>query len=358
MNKSKRLADKLAILLSSALLAHTTHGQLSVNVALPAVEIHAESDFYEPLTPYGRWEVVGVYGRCWIPSRVEAEWRPYCNGAWQRTDAGWYWVSDEPWAWATYHYGRWDLSPQYGWYWVPQTQWAPAWVSWHNGGGYVGWAPLNPAARIGGGGFVEVSVGRIAPRAFVFVEERRFLEPVRPTTVVVNNTTIINKTVNITNIKVVNNTVINEGPLTTVIERASGQKVQAVPVHELRGHQEAAVVASQRLTAPTAAAKPQPALGSAAVPPEAKVVPAHEPRPVEKPVVIPCPNAPIAQRPQVEHATVQPIPHPAPAKPVSQQAKPVIEQTKPVPNKAIKRPLEEPQPQPQPQQPPERPVPR
>src|SRR6266446_2941146 len=105
----------------------------------PAVEIRAEADFYEPLNPYGRWEVIEPYGRCWIPARVEAAWRPYCNGHWERTEAGWYWASDEPWAWATYHYGRWDLHPRFGWYWVPQIQWAPAWVSWHRGGGNVGW---------------------------------------------------------------------------------------------------------------------------------------------------------------------------------------------------------------------------
>jgi len=33
----------------------------------------------------------------------ERDWRPYCNGHWQRTEAGWYWVSDDPGAWATYH---------------------------------------------------------------------------------------------------------------------------------------------------------------------------------------------------------------------------------------------------------------
>ena len=111
------------------------------------VEIRAESDFYEPLSPYGRWEMVGSSGRCWIPGGVSADWSPYSNGYWQRTDAGWYWASDEPWGWATYHYGRWDSNPQYGWYWVPQTQWAPAWVSWREGGGYVGWAPLSPSGR-------------------------------------------------------------------------------------------------------------------------------------------------------------------------------------------------------------------
>jgi len=224
--------------------------QVRASFGSVGVVIRSEDDFYEPLSPYGRWEVVGSYGRCWIPGRIEAGWRPYCNGNWQRTDAGWYWASDEPWAWATYHYGRWDFSARFGWYWVPQTQWAPAWVSWHEGGGYVGWAPLHPSARISASGSVAFNIALIAPRAFVFVEPRRFLQPVRPTTVVVNNTTIINQTVNITNIKVVNNTVINEGPRTQIIEQASGQKVQAVPVRELRRKQEAEVVARQGTTSP------------------------------------------------------------------------------------------------------------
>src|ERR1043166_1421441 len=50
------------------------------------VGIRAESDFYEPLSPYGRWEVVGSYGRCWIPGRVDRDWRPYSNGYWQRSE--------------------------------------------------------------------------------------------------------------------------------------------------------------------------------------------------------------------------------------------------------------------------------
>src|SRR5580765_4558817 len=44
------------------------------------VQIRTERDFYEPLTPYGHWEVVGAYGRCWVPARVAPDWRPYCNG--------------------------------------------------------------------------------------------------------------------------------------------------------------------------------------------------------------------------------------------------------------------------------------
>ena len=52
---SKHLGGKLGIVLCSALLGYTTYGQPSVSVgvsvSLPSVEIHAESDFYEPLNP-------------------------------------------------------------------------------------------------------------------------------------------------------------------------------------------------------------------------------------------------------------------------------------------------------------------
>lgn len=252
----------------------------------PVVVIQSESDFYEPLNAYGSWVVVGAYGRCWIPARVDAGWRPYANGYWQRTDAGWYWASDEPWGWATYHYGRWDFNTQFGWIWVPQTQWAPAWVAWREGGGYVGWAPLRPTVTIG------VNIGRVdyepafASRAFVFVEHRRMLEPVRPKTVVVNNTTIINQTVNITNVKVVNRTVINEGPRPEVIERESGRKVQAVPAREFR-HREETTVATRERNIPTghdrkneSSARPAPQVV------EKKPVPPPVTRPDERPVQV------------------------------------------------------------------------
>ena len=214
-----------------------------VQPATIEVVIRDERDFYEPLSPYGHWEYIGSYGRCWVPARVESNWRPYSNGHWERTDAGWYRVSDEPWGWATYHYGRWDFDPRVGWYWVPQTLWAPAWLTWHRGGGYVGWSPLPPSARIASSGVVEVNTRAIPERGYVFVEEHRFLEPVRPTTVV-NNTTIINNTVNITNVKVVNNTVINEGPRTQEIEQVSGRKLRPVSARELRHKIEAPVAAS------------------------------------------------------------------------------------------------------------------
>ena len=253
----------------------------ATSVEPPVVVINTENDFYEPLSPYGSWVIVGSYGRCWKPARVETGWRPYCDGHWQRTEAGWYWASNEPWGWATYHYGRWDWSVEFGWIWVPHTQWAPAWVSWRQGAGYVGWAPLPPSARIGTRGRVGVRETALAPHAFVFVSEQRLLEPVRSTTVIVNNTTVINQTVNITKVQVVNKTVINEGPRPEIIERRSGRKIEAVPVQELRRSEETEVASRQRNIPSTIDRRGPPSTRTATAP--GNTIPVHEPRQVERP---------------------------------------------------------------------------
>jgi len=306
MNTAKRLGGKLGIVLCGTLLGtltgYPTYGQLSVSVGvtvpLPSVEIRAESDFYEPLAPQGEWVVIGTYGRCWRPGHVDRDWRPYSEGYWQRTDNGWFWVSDEPWGWATYHYGRWNMSAEYGWYWVPQTQWAPAWVSWHSGGGYIGWAPLYPSG-----------VTIISPQAYVFVEERHFTEPVRRSTLIVNNTTIINRT-----------TVINEGPSTATIEKASGRKVQQIAIRELRHQEEAPVVARQRASASAGEKKGPPPDRHEAAPVEKKAVAAHESAPVERPVTVPHePAGPAPRLDLVPGEKHQPIPAAPESK---QQARP------------------------------------
>jgi hypothetical protein len=77
-----------------------------------SVSIHAQADFYTPLSAHGAWVEVGSYGRCWRPASIAVDWRPYCNGHWDWTDCGWYWVSEEPWAWACYHYGNWSTTVQ------------------------------------------------------------------------------------------------------------------------------------------------------------------------------------------------------------------------------------------------------
>src|SRR2546427_2269519 len=300
-------------------------------VESPVVVIQTESDFYEPLIPHGEWVVVGSYGRCWRPTRVEAGWRPYADGHWRRTDAGWYWASDEPWGWATYHYGRWDWRLEFGWIWVPHTQWAPAWVSWRQGAGYVGWAPLPPSARIGARGIVEIHETAIAPRAFVFVSEQRLLEPVRPTSVIVNNTTVINQTVNITKIQVVNKTVINEGPRPEIIERKSGRKVEAVPVRELRRKEETEGAASRRNITPTSAEAVQPSVRIQAVP--VQTIPARERSPVANPAEASAERQPQTTRNEVrnpaEHKPAPSIARPEVERPVRNQGSPEIKNEKP-----------------------------
>ena len=64
--------------------------------------------FYRKLEPYGAWRESADYGYVWQPRAAQSRnWRPYTDGRWAYTDAGWTWVSDEPFGWATYHYGRW-----------------------------------------------------------------------------------------------------------------------------------------------------------------------------------------------------------------------------------------------------------
>eukprot|EP01039_Chlorochromonas_danica_P015767 gene15767-18569_t len=118
-------------------------------------EYISDQEFYDDLQPYGTWVSDDQYGNVWVPN-VDEDFRPYATrGHWVVTDYGNTWVSDYPWGWATFHYGRWRYDDYYGWEWIPGHHWAPAWVSWRHGGGYYGWAPLLPgisiAISIGGG---------------------------------------------------------------------------------------------------------------------------------------------------------------------------------------------------------------
>ncbi len=79
-------------------------------------------------------------------------------------------MSDDPWGWATDHYGRWFYDPDYGWVWVPGYEWAPAWVDWVVYDGWIGWAPLPPSATW------SVNVG-FAPRYSVAYDRYVFVEP-------------------------------------------------------------------------------------------------------------------------------------------------------------------------------------
>jgi hypothetical protein len=106
----------------------------------PAARAGAPAAF-AALGRLGEWVRLGTGERAWRPDGVAADWQPYRAGHWAWTSDGWFWVSAEPWAWATYHHGRWRFDPRFGWAWLPGDSWAPAAVVWRSGQGVVGWAP-------------------------------------------------------------------------------------------------------------------------------------------------------------------------------------------------------------------------
>jgi hypothetical protein len=197
--------------------------------------------FYDTLDPYGNWIEVDEYGYCWQPGGVDDGWAPYTDGYWAFTDAGWTWVSYEDWGPITYHYGRWVLIEDEGWCWVPDYEWAPAWVSWRSSDDYIGWAPLPPRARfsvtIGFSTWVDAEYD-IGPRLYSFCSVRDFGSPaLRP--VIVDrsrNVTIINKTVNITNITVRRDTnvIYNGGPRYQTVAARSARPIQTLKLVQNR----------------------------------------------------------------------------------------------------------------------------
>ena len=181
--------------------------------------------FYDSLSSYGSWFETSDYGYVWQPVVVrEANWRPYARGRWICSDRGWTWLSEEPFGWATYHYGRWALLRGRGWVWVPGSQWAPCWVSWRENANYIGWAPLPPEtlAYRGQGWSAGVDVQfNIGPSWFNFVGIKDFGSPIyRRCLPLAENRVIVANTTNITNIYIENKQVICGGPrYKTVSER-------------------------------------------------------------------------------------------------------------------------------------------
>jgi hypothetical protein len=147
----KNLRTVLFALLLLGSFAGAASAQGTIGAGLHAGPARAAVDFgvfYDNLAPYGNWIQRPHYGWVWTPRGVAANWHPYQAGHWVWSDQGWTWLSDEPFGWATYHYGRWYDDPQIGWAWVPGNQWGPAWVSWQEGHDSVGWAPLPPGANV------------------------------------------------------------------------------------------------------------------------------------------------------------------------------------------------------------------
>lgn len=232
----KTLRTAFLVLLLTGLVsaaAPAAYGAVAVAVGGPVgVDV-----FYSHLSPYGHWVERPSYGWMWQPTHVSHGWRPYTAGRWAYTDYGWTWVAaaSEPWGWATYHYGRWYDDPEAGWEWMPGTDWGPSWVSWQQGGGYLGWAPLPPAVGWNSGvglelGAFNLSVG-IAPASYCFVPERSFLAANVGGYILApgRNVAIFHETRNITSYGVVDHRVFNRSMQVGNVEKFTGQRV-----HEYR----------------------------------------------------------------------------------------------------------------------------
>ncbi|HEX9082236.1 MAG TPA: DUF6600 domain-containing protein [Holophagaceae bacterium] len=105
--------------------------------------VPSELRYYsDELDDHGRWVYADDYGWVWQPEGVAGDWRPYYDGRWAPYSCGMTWISPEPWAYVTYHHGRWNWSVGLGWVWIPGVYYSPAWVAWNSTPGYYGWAPL------------------------------------------------------------------------------------------------------------------------------------------------------------------------------------------------------------------------
>lgn len=189
--------------------------------------------FYTKLESHGDWRETSDYGYVWQPREAEQSrnWRPYTNGHWVYTDAGWTWVSEEPFGWATYHYGRWTRLRNIGWVWVPGDEWAPAWVSWRKSNDYVGWAPLPPEARFDRRTGIHNwsdNYYDTGPDQYCFVPTNEFgsQRVERVVVPVERNVTIINQTINVTNITYNNTIIVNQGPSYDELRGRTQQPIQ------------------------------------------------------------------------------------------------------------------------------------
>ena len=190
-----------------------------------------EGDDYSSLDRYGTWVNLSGYGEVWCPLDVSAGWRPYTVGSWAYTDYGWMWVSEDPWGYVPYHYGRWTFDSYYGWCWAPGDVWAPAWVSWRYGDGWCGWAPLPPDVgwRVGIGLSIDANSldSRIDPYSWCFVPARDITSTsirarVAPAS---RNVTFLSVTQNVTNYTVVNSRPAERGLRPEMIERDTGRRI-------------------------------------------------------------------------------------------------------------------------------------
>jgi hypothetical protein len=214
------------------------------NVAKQPMALPDYSLFYDRLEPYGRWFEVNGYGYCWRPTITVAGWRPYVDGCWVWSSYGWAWQTNEPFGWATYHYGRWVNLARYGWIWVPGSDWAPAWVAWRQSRDCVGWAPLPPEPGAFSGVYRDCdSRYGLGPNSYTFINTNQFVSSsyINVYAPVTRQTTIFQHSVNVTQIVPSRGQghafTHHGGPPRTQIEQACGRPVPQRQVQTMHAAQ-------------------------------------------------------------------------------------------------------------------------
>lgn len=119
--------------------------------------------FHDVLSAYGTWTDDPRLGLVWVPSHdaVGDAFVPYAtHGRFTYREARtgpstkvdeYVWLSDLPWGWVTFHYGRWAFTGEQGWAWVAGRRYAGAWIDWRvpdpgaKGEHVVGWGPTPPS---------------------------------------------------------------------------------------------------------------------------------------------------------------------------------------------------------------------
>jgi hypothetical protein len=200
--------------------------------------------FYSSLSPFGEWVSLDDGAYAWRPMNIEEGWRPYWAGRWMWTDDGWYWDSSEPWAWATYHYGRWYYDDYYGWMWIPGYDWAPAWVDWRYGDDYVGWAPLGPYAVFHVGFGIGYSRHWVTPYHYwSFVDCHYLGDPDMHHHIyrTDHNTRFIGRTRGAGNIRVNGGRIITRGPDRSFVENRGNVRIERAEINEVGNRDQARV---------------------------------------------------------------------------------------------------------------------
>ena len=201
--------------------------------------------FYSSLSPHGEWIAVDGGTYAWRPVGVAADWRPYYDGQWVWTDEGWYWSSEEPWAWAAYHYGRWYNDDYYGWVWVPGYEWAPAWVEWRYGGNYVGWAPLSLYAVFSVSWGIHYRRYWSTPYHYWSFVDCRYLGTNHIGRYVYRtgeNTRFIGRTRTAGSVRYDNGRIVTRGPERDYVERRGNVRVERLDMVDVRERQMAGVI--------------------------------------------------------------------------------------------------------------------